>query len=90
MVEHSYGRLKGRWRCLLKQLDVCTCDVPELIAACCVLHNICEIHGDTFDDQWMEGVQEQGGVCASGGSASTLSEESAKTIRKTFMSYFAN
>ena len=49
VVEHSYGRLKGRWRCLLKHLDVTTCDVPELVAACCVLHNIiCEIHGDTL------------------------------------------
>ena len=28
VVEHSYGCLKGRWRCLLKQLDVTTCDEP--------------------------------------------------------------
>ena len=44
VVEHAYGRLKGRWRCLLKRLDVNVCDVPQLVAACCVLHNICEIH----------------------------------------------
>ena len=55
--EHSYGRLKGRWRCLLKRLDVSTDSVPGLVgAACCVLHNMCEIHGDSFDQKWMEGI----------------------------------
>lgn len=24
------------------------------MAACCVLHNICEIHSDAFDDAWIE------------------------------------
>jgi hypothetical protein len=70
VVEHSYGRLKGRWRCLLKRLDVATCDVPKVIAASCVLHNICEIHGDAFNDQWMEGVQGQESVDTSASSAS--------------------
>ena len=88
VVEHSYGRLKGRWRCLLRRLDVSTSDVPKLVAACCVLHNVCEIHGDKFNDQWMEGVQGQESVRTSAGSSSTLPEESAVDIRKAFMSYF--
>jgi len=50
VVEHAYGRLKGRWRCLLKRLDVNVSDVPELVAACCVLQNVCEIHGEYFDE----------------------------------------
>ena len=40
VVEHSYGRLKGRWRCLLKRLDVYISDAPEVVAACCILHCI--------------------------------------------------
>ena len=58
VVEHAYGRLKGRWQCLLKRLDVNVCDVPQLVAACCVLHNICEIHGEHFNEEWMEGIQD--------------------------------
>ena len=59
VVEHSYGRLKGRWRCLLKRLDIDVRDVSELVAACCVVHNICEVHGDAFDDDWLNGVDSQ-------------------------------
>ena len=39
IVEHSYGRLKGRWRCLLKRIDVDIGNVPTLVSACTVLHN---------------------------------------------------
>ena len=24
----------------------------QLVAACCILHNICEVHGDSFDASW--------------------------------------
>ena len=58
VVEHAYGRLKGRWRCLMKRLDVSVCDVPELVAACCVLHNVCEVHGDRFNNEWISNIEE--------------------------------
>ena len=59
VVEHSYGRLKGRWRCLLKRLDIDVRDASELVAACCIFDNICEVHGDTFIDDWLNGVDSQ-------------------------------
>lgn len=51
-VEIAFGRLKGRWRILLKRLDMKTRNVPLAVGACCTLHNICEIHGEAFDDNW--------------------------------------
>ena len=56
------------------------CDVPQVIAACCVQHNVCEIHGDAFNEQWMEGVRRQESECASASSASILPEASAVEI----------
>ena len=88
VVEHCYGRLKGRWRCLLKRLDVDVCDAPEMVAACCVLHNICEVHGDAFDEEWLEGVERRDPQCASANASSTHPAESAVNIRNAFMSYF--
>ena len=34
-------------------------DASKVVAACCVLHNICEIHGDAFDDDWLNGTDDQ-------------------------------
>ncbi|XP_078581876.1 uncharacterized protein LOC144865182 [Branchiostoma floridae x Branchiostoma japonicum] len=50
-VECAFGRLKGRWRCLSKRLDVDLDNVPSIVAACCVLHNVCEIHGDQHQEE---------------------------------------
>ena len=52
--EIAFGRLKARWRRLLKQNDMDVFNVPHVILACCILHNICEIRGDTFSIVWLD------------------------------------
>ncbi|XP_064631623.1 uncharacterized protein LOC135489922 [Lineus longissimus] len=59
VVENSFGRLKGRWRRLLKRIDFYHEDVPELFVACCTLHNLCEMEGDDFDAKWLDKVKER-------------------------------
>ncbi len=58
-VERAFGRLKGRWRCVLKRCDAHISLVPYIISACCVLHNFCEIYGEEFIDE-LEGHEEPG------------------------------
>lgn len=53
VVENAFGRLKGRWRCLLKRIDSHLDNVPNIIASCIVLHNICETCGDQCSDEWI-------------------------------------
>uniref|UniRef100_A0A9J8BH80 DDE Tnp4 domain-containing protein n=1 Tax=Cyprinus carpio carpio TaxID=630221 RepID=A0A9J8BH80_CYPCA len=56
VVEMSFGKLKGRWRCLLKRND-CKLELSKKMALiCCVLHNICEEHGDNFTEEHPDGT----------------------------------
>nr|XP_006137619.1 protein ALP1-like isoform X2 [Pelodiscus sinensis] len=41
VVEGIFGHLKVRFHCLRTQLDVGKRNIPQVMAACCVLHNIC-------------------------------------------------
>lgn len=33
-------------------------NVPNVIVACCILHNVCEVHGDTFNNNWLEYIDQ--------------------------------
>ena len=36
----------------MKRNDTDGSFMPTLVSACCILHNLCEVHGDDFDDDW--------------------------------------
>uniref|UniRef100_A0A8C3FK40 DDE Tnp4 domain-containing protein n=1 Tax=Chrysemys picta bellii TaxID=8478 RepID=A0A8C3FK40_CHRPI len=52
VVERAFGCLKGRWHTLLTRSDLSQTNIPIVIAACCVLHNLCESKGETFMAGW--------------------------------------
>nr|GMD11975.1 putative nuclease HARBI1 [Ipomoea batatas]GMD86267.1 putative nuclease HARBI1 [Ipomoea batatas] len=60
VAKEAFMRLKARWSCLQKRTEVKLQDLPVVLGACCVLHNICEMRGeelepalrfDLFDDE---------------------------------------
>ena len=92
--ENAFGRLKGRWRCLLKRIDMAPEHVPVLIIACCTLHNICELHGDEFNSDWLsddhvtntstsDDDEDSGARCTSRNTT-----PSATNIRNALVQYF--
>jgi hypothetical protein len=58
-VERAFGMLKGRWRFLLKKIDMPLCSIPDMVTACLCLHNLCLIHGDEFDLNWARSAEEE-------------------------------
>ncbi|KAL5202061.1 hypothetical protein ABZP36_013013 [Zizania latifolia] len=57
----AFRRLRARWRCLRHPVELKLPDLPKILGACCVLHNLCErgssgldadllLHDDLFDE----------------------------------------
>ncbi|KAL7592916.1 hypothetical protein Lser_V15G33690 [Lactuca serriola] len=53
VAKDAFGRLKGRWSCLQKRTEVKLQDLPVVLGACCVLHNICEMRNEEVDPELM-------------------------------------
>ena len=60
-----------------------------VIAAACVLHNICEIHGDTFDESWVLATSEDLSQPESHLHRGTTTSRSA-TTREALINHFNN
>jgi len=80
-IECAFGRLKGRWRCLLKTLDLQVRNVPDVVSACCILHNTCEIHGEYYDSEWMQRVADETNNNSPVKRLNQCDEQDAKQIR---------
>lgn len=85
VVENAFGRLKGRWRCLLKKNESNTLNMPKIISCCVVLHNICEMFGEECPDEWM--VLEPPSTDHTD-STSTHTTSSGTEIREALVRYF--
>ncbi|RLU16139.1 hypothetical protein DMN91_011898 [Ooceraea biroi] len=57
-IEIAFGRLKARWRRLLKRIDLHYTYVPYVVSACCILHNIVEERKERFLQTWQQAVDE--------------------------------
>ncbi|KAJ6844541.1 putative nuclease HARBI1 [Iris pallida] len=54
LARGAFERLKRRWGCLQKRTEVKLQDLPVVLAACCVLHNICEMREEEMGPELME------------------------------------
>jgi hypothetical protein len=59
VVERAFGILKGRWRILLKRIDMPLENIGDIVTACICLHNLCIIHGDIFNEKWAKKVEKE-------------------------------
>ena len=55
-IECAFGRLKARWRILLRPMDIPVQKLPNVIFACFVLHNFCERQKTDVDTALVEEI----------------------------------
>lgn len=58
VIECAFGRLKGRFMMLKRAMDVNMEDLPDVIYACFVLHNFCEMNKESVPTEHVEAVQQ--------------------------------
>jgi hypothetical protein len=52
-VERAFGILKGRWRLIMKRPEVPLKNMPDIVATCIVLHNICIVNNKDIKEDWI-------------------------------------
>ena len=57
-MEQAFGVLKGRFKILLKRMDIGLENTVKTIITCCVLLNICQLRGDLYigDDNVLDQI----------------------------------
>ncbi|KAL4341155.1 hypothetical protein GQ457_08G010500 [Hibiscus cannabinus] len=51
VAKEAFARLKRRWACLQKRTEIKLQELPMVLGACCVLHNICEMTNEEMDPE---------------------------------------
>ena len=72
----------------MKRNDICI-NIPAVVTCECILHNVCEIHGESFNDAWL---QVEGSMEFPQPSTSTRDGTSSrpKQVRDALMAYFCS
>ena len=62
--------------------------VATVITACCILHNLCEIHGESFNDAWLS-ANATGIVPSVSTNQQSRNSDVPNIIRDTSMQYLS-
>ena len=90
-VENTFGRWKGRFRRFSKRVDMVVQSVTYLVAASCILHNICELRRDDFFQEWLEvcnNIDQPGIIPLPNEAVDRQHESDASIVRDTLAQYF--
>ena len=91
VIECAFGRLKGRFGCLRREMDINIEDLPYVIHACFLLHNFCELHKEPAHQNLVEAAKKYDSefqpTNKSSGYQTSNNESTGKKFR-IFLKYF--
>ena len=71
----------------MKRYDGDIKSVPTIVTACCVLHNLCEMRGDAFEEAWIC-TQAETSDAPQSSVLSTATHSSGTRIREALCDFF--
>ena len=78
IVERSFGILKTRWRAISQRyLEIRSLLAPQVVGACCILHNICMAAGDILEEEGDPVEADDRALSGNGRERGCFSEESS-------------
>ena len=88
-IECAFGRLKARWRILLRNMDIPLHRLPPIIHACFVLHNFCEREKCEVDKEIVKKIiQHENAIIQKKDPIYTYSTGAGKNVRDAIKDYF--
>ena len=91
VIECAFGRLKARFGCLNRNMDINLKDLPNVIYACFVLHNFCEMHKELIHQNDVSNALKNDAQFQPqirGNYTINNNEGNGKAIRNIFVKYF--
>lgn len=91
-IECAFGRLKGRFGCLRRNMDINLRDLPAVIHSCFILHNYCEVENNPVPPALVEEAERYDRLFQpprdSNPNESHSNNVEGKRIRNIFVKYF--
>ena len=88
VIECAFGRVKARFVCLKREIDINIDDLPYVIHSCFILHNFCELRKESVPDAEVESsinYDRQFQPPNNSGYAVNNNETLGKALRKVFV-----
>ena len=90
VIECTFGRLKARFGCLRRDMDINLNDSTYVIHSCFILHNFFEIHKEPINPQYITAPLKYGSEFqpqTHGGYKINNNEGNGKKIRNIYVKY---
>ncbi|CAN7936967.1 unnamed protein product [Ixodes hexagonus] len=87
VVENAFGRVKARFRFIMKRME---CDVDNarlVVRACCVLNNVCEHFNDGVESHWLREAQSEGRAYQQPSCTTSAEEGNGSGVRDAVAAY---
>ena len=91
VVECGFGRLKARFGCLRRDMDINLEELPYTIHSCFILHNFCEMRKETINQQKIEAALRYDAEFqpkVDSGYKINNNETGGKRVRNVYVKYF--